>query len=771
MTPVNDKFLVRVLRLLEEDLPEFTFELRREDQVVYSGGAIVPNAGHTRAFLGGELFISKRPEQITQREKIAIKSAERLGKLLLPRLKTSDAAGPGAVGTVSLNVLLGAFHEILKLLESKSVLLDNYERIIRLNQEVLQARDLQGTLQVIMDMSREFLGGGGSSLLLVDSRTGEMYFNVISGDNAGDLGEIRIPSGAGIAGSVVQNARAEIIPDVGQDPRSFRGVDEELGRVTRDMIVAPIIARGVVIGVIEVVNSSSEYGFLHDDLEFLVNIASHTSLLIENAKSKEDLVRANRELDRKVGQINALHEIGTVLSASLDPEVLRKNLLRNLMRLLKLRHGAVYLPDHESHSFETFHRLEYSERGFQEIEDTDTLADAGDILLWMKENQEPLAFDRARREHGVFRRFYDENQAALERYPSELWVPVLGPEAQRVLFVISLGASQLEEHGWLEDRAFFQGVMTAARSAFRNVESFQNVLHAREKENQIRRVFQKYVPPRVVHEVLTREENPEPRSQPVTVLFADIWGFTRLAENTNPALLLELLNEFFEEMVTALNARGGIVDKFMGDSLMSLFGVPDPDPSGAGGALRAAVEMHERLARLNQRRRLSGRPEFRMAIGLSHGQAITGNVGSTQRTDYTAVGDTVNLASRLERLNRQYNTSTLLTEAAVGDAEQAGVVVREIDLIRVRGRTATTRLFELAWREDTAADWTGNDAEWQGALARYRSGAFPEAMDRFRALEEAMPGDPVVALYLERLERLGRSAPENEWDGVFKVDV
>jgi adenylate cyclase len=271
--------------------------------------------------------------------------------------------------------------------------------------------------------------------------------------------------------------------------------------------------------------------------------------------------------------------------------------------------------------------------------------------------------------------------------------------------------------------------------------------------------------------VLTQEENPEPRSQAVTVLFADIWSFTRLAENTNPSLLLELLNEFFEEMVTALNARGGIVDKFMGDSLMSLFGVPDPDPSGAGGALRAAVEMHERLDRLNQRRRLSGRPEFRMAIGLSHGQAITGNVGSTQRTDYTAVGDTVNLASRLERLNRQYNTSTLLTEAAVSDAEEAGVVVREIDLIRVRGRTQVTRLFELAWREDTAADWQKYETEWQAALGRYRSGAFPEATDRFRALEEAMPGDPVAELYLERLERLTQAPPENEWDGVFKVDV
>ncbi len=771
MTTGENQFLFRILRLLEEDLPEIPFQLRHAETLLFSSGSIIENAGHTVPFLGHELLLGKAPDQITPREKIAIKSTERLAKLLAPRVRPPRTPVQGALGTISLKVLLGAFLEILKLLESKSILLNNYERIIQLNQQVLLARDLQGCLQTIMDMARGFVGGGGSSLLLVDARTGEMFFNIISGERESELREIRIPAGKGIAGSVVQNARAEIIRDVRSDPRAFHGVDRSLNQTTRDMIVAPIIARGAVIGVIEVVNSSSPYGFLNEDLEFLMNIAGHTSLLVENAKSKEELVRANRELDRKVSQVNALHEIGLALAASLDADVLQKNLLRNILRLLRLRHGEIFVPDYENRAFVSAYRLEFDEQVFREIPDHPRLEDAGDLLVWMQENGEPLAFVGPGDEAGIARRFFEVNAHAFGAFAPELWVPVHGPDEEGVLFVLSLSGSLLSENQWSQDSVFFQGLMTEARSAFRNVRSFQNVLKAREEENHVRRVFQKYVPARVVQEVLTREENPSPRSQIISVLFADIWGFTRLAENLEPSRLVELLNEFFEEMVGAVSARGGIVDKFMGDSLMALFGVPDPDPTGATGALRAALEMHDRLAEINRRRRSLGDPEFRMAIGLHHGPAIVGNVGSTRRTDFTAVGDTVNLASRLERLNRQYSSGTLCTEPVALAAEGTGLGLREVDLVRVRGRASTTRLFELARDAATADRWEKTRADWLEALDRYRAGAFAQALARIGALAEENPQDAVLNLYRERCEFFLREPPENGWDGVFKVDV
>lgn len=776
MSSVESQYLFRILNLLEEDLPEFTFQLRKDGQVVFSTGSLVENAGHSQPFLDHELFISKAPDQITPRERIAIKSSERLAKLLVPRIQAPRQDGerkqrPGEIGSVPLKTLLGAFLEILKLLESRSILLDNYERILQLNQQVLLARDLQGVLQVVMDMARDFCGGGGSSLLLVDAATGEMYFNVISGEKQNQLSEIRIPAGKGIAGGVVLNAKPEIIHDVKKDPRAFHGVDEELKQTTRDMIVAPIIARGQVIGVIEVVNSIHEFGFLNEDLEFLVNISAHTSLLIENARSKEDLIKTNRELDRKVTQIRALNEIGLVLAASLEPEVLHKNLVRTVQRLLKLRHGSILIPDYVDKTLRVSHRLEFDDDGFREIQDRSVLREAGDILLWLKENAEALSFRRSLQETGIVRRFYDANAEAFAGFEPELWIPVYESGEQRVLFVLSLSDSLLGEAQWSQDRSFIQGLMTETRSAFRNVQSYQNEVQAREKENHVRRVFQKYVPARVVQEVLSSEESPDPREQIVSVLFADIWGFTRLAERIQPALLLELLNEFFEEMVAVVNTNGGIVDKFMGDSLMALFGVPDPDPAGAGAALKSAYEMQQALARLNADRRASSRPEFRMAIGLHHGPAVTGNIGSSQRTDYTAVGDTVNLAARLERLNRHYDSDVLLTGPAAEAAEHHGLALREIDLLRVRGRMTPTRLFQMAIDEEHARLWQETAEDWNTAVARYRAGSFGEAQDRFRVLGERLAGDPLIEIYRDRCDHYFHEPPENDWDGVFKVDV
>ena len=460
-----------------------------------------------------------------------------------------------------------------------------------------------------------------------------------------------------------------------------------------------------------------------------------------------------------------------MLSASLDPEILQKNLTRTVLRLLKLRDGAILIPDYDEKSLRLAHRLQFDNDGFRELEAGAVFQYAGDILLWLKENSEPLSFRRSLSETGIVRRFHDDNAERFDGYEPELWIPIYAPGSDRVLFIFSLSDSLLGEDQWSQERSFIQGIMTEARSAFRNVQSYQNEVQAREKENHIRRVFQKYVPARVVQEVLTSEENPDPRTQDISVLFADIWGFTRLAEHIQPGLLVELLNEFFEEMVAVVNARGGIVDKFMGDSLMALFGVPDPEPAGPGGALRAALEMQLTLARLNERRRLSDRPEFRMAVGVHHGPAITGNIGSRQRTDYTAVGDTVNLASRIERLNRQFNTEVLISEAVARSAEGTSIVLREIDLLRVRGRQAPTRLFEMAADAARAQLWRDTADDWQAALSKYRTADFNEAEDRFRVLAETLGDDPVLRIYRSRCEHYRREPPENDWDGVFRVDV
>ncbi|MBE7440789.1 MAG: GAF domain-containing protein [Spirochaetales bacterium] len=744
-------FLKRILELLQADLGSAPLSCEFEDGSLFELGSVAPPL-YTVPFLGKNLTIARHPAEITPQEKIAIGSAEKLARLLLSRLKESPHPRPGEVGAFSLPHFLAALHELFKTMQSRAILLDNYEKIIQLNQQILLADDLISALQVIMDMAKTTLGGEGSSLLLVDARTGEMYFNVISGEHESQLKEIRIPSGQGIAGSVVATARPEIIRSVQDDPRAFHNVDTTLGKTTRDMMIAPIIARGQVIGVIEVINSLSPHGFMAEDLEFLSNIASHTSLLIENARSKQDLLRTNRELDHKIMEVQALYEAGKVLSSSLDLPSIKKNILRSLMRILKIGRGAILQPSYGT-TVMIEHELSLTADGFKESTLGGNFQEAADVLTWLVANKEPVYLKRS--ESGMVQRFLNSNQRLAEMGFAELWLPVFSPHDNALSFIIALG--QLEGEPGLP---FLQSVMAQAESALRNIESYHQALVATEKENHVRKTFQKYVPDRVVQEVLEETEARGPAIQQIAVLFADIPAFTALAEKTAPALLVELLNEFFEEMVGIVNVRGGIVDKFMGDSLMALFGVPESSSEDTAHAVLCAMDMQQALSALNGRRREKGRPEFGLCIGVHCGPALVGNMGASQRLDFTAIGDSVNLASRLEKLNRLYGTSILLSFEAVAGSGLPNLPIREIDQVYLRGKSKPTRVFA------PAKEGPAHVADFLEGMAAFRAGNFPDALRFF----EKEPEHRINQLFIERCRRFISDPPAN-WNGVFALPV
>jgi len=743
-------FLKRILELLQADLGDAPLSFELEDGNLIELGRTQPPL-YTTSFLGKTLTVARHPAEITPQEKIAIGSAEKLARLLLSRLKESLHPRRGEVGAFSLPHFLAALHEIFKTMQSRSILLDNYEKIIQLNQQILLADDLISALQVIMDMAKTTLGGEGSSLLLVDARTGEMYFNVISGEHESKLKEIRIPSGQGIAGSVVATARPEIIRSVQDDPRAFHNVDTTLGKTTRDMMIAPIVARGQVIGVIEVINSLSPHGFMAEDLEFLSNIASHTSLLIENARSKQDLLRTNRELDHKIMEVQALYEAGKVLSSSLDLLSIKKNILRSLMRILKIGRGAILQPSYGT-TVLVEHELALTADGFKESTQGGNFQEAADVLTWLVANKEPVYLKKS--ESGMVQRFLKANHRLAEMGFAELWLPVFS-EDQSLTFIIALG--QLEGEPGLP---FLQSVMAQAQSALRNIESYHQALVATEKENHVRKTFQKYVPDRVVQEVLEETEARGPAIQDIAVLFADIPAFTALAEKTEPALLIELLNEFFEEMVGIVNVRGGIVDKFMGDSLMALFGVPEGSPQDTAHAVLCALDMQQALRSLNERRRQKSRPEFGLCVGVHCGPALVGNMGASQRLDFTAIGDSVNLASRLEKLNRLYGTSILLSFETVSGSGLASLPLREIDQVYLRGKTKATRVFAQATEAPARV------ADFMEGMAAFRAGNFLDAQRFF----EQEPEHRIIQLYLERCRRF-TSDPPPDWNGVFTLPV
>ena len=241
------------------------------------------------------------------------------------------------------------------------------------------------------------------------------------------------------------------------------------------------------------------------------------------------------------------------------------------------------------------------------------------------------------------------------------------------------------------------------------------------------------------------------------MLFSDIRGFTSISERLDPEQLVRLLNEHLTPMTRAVMANGGLVDKFIGDAVMAFFGAPVSHDDHASRALATVLQMHAALAAPAPTFADLG-AEIAIGVGVNTGDMIVGNMGSTERFNYTVIGDSVSLSSRLEGLTKTYGVFCLVgeeTRHAVGDA----FPFRELHIVQVKGKAEPVRIFELmAGPDRTIAAYTSMSHFAEG-LGAFRAGNFVVARAAFSGFAEANPTDRAVQLYLERLGTLGDIAP------------
>jgi len=237
----------------------------------------------------------------------------------------------------------------------------------------------------------------------------------------------------------------------------------------------------------------------------------------------------------------------------------------------------------------------------------------------------------------------------------------------------------------------------------------------------------------------------------ITVLFSDIRGFTTISERLPPEKLGEMLNQYLEAMTDVVFAHGGLLDKYIGDAVMAFWGSPVAVPDHAERCCNAALDMLAELRRLNARWEEAGLPHFEIRIGINSGDAVVGNFGSSRRFSYTAVGDDVNLASRLEHLNGQFGTGVLIsdrTRKTIGDA----FICREVDHTPVRGRKQTITVHELLGRraDDHDGSLARRAAAFEAALHACRAGPHDAAVARVESLAAVYPDDRAIPRLLTR---------------------
>lgn len=280
--------------------------------------------------------------------------------------------------------------------------------------------------------------------------------------------------------------------------------------------------------------------------------------------------------------------------------------------------------------------------------------------------------------------------------------------------------------------------------------------------------FQKYVPATLVRQLI--EEGEEAKlggsRKEMSVFFSDIENFTTMSEDMQPEALALHLSEYFEVLSTLIASHDGTVDKYIGDAVMAFWGAPLPNPHHAVDACRAALLCQNELSVLNQKWLGQGKPVMLTRIGLCTGSCVVGNIGSTQRMNYTVLGDTVNMASRLEGVNKVYHTNILIADSTYL-AVKDHFVCRLVDVVAVKGKTHGMKVYELMAEKNAASPQLLAFSEaFDHAVALYWQQQWDEALLLFQALEAQYEKDYVLTLYLEHCRQYQRQAPSSSWDGV-----
>jgi adenylate cyclase len=311
----------------------------------------------------------------------------------------------------------------------------------------------------------------------------------------------------------------------------------------------------------------------------------------------------------------------------------------------------------------------------------------------------------------------------------------------------------------LDEKIHIPSRMKEIQSMRDAIASMQQGLHA----------FRRYVPAELVRQLISTGEGAQLGGQKkeLSVFFSDITGFTSIAELMTPEKLMLHLSEYFDELTKVLTLHGATVDKYIGDAVMAFWGAPISDENHAIRACEASLACQEKISELNLKWMEEGRSAFFTRIGISTGETVVGNVGSVERMNYTVMGDNVNMASRLESVNKLYGTLIIVSRRTYEQASEK-FLFRPLGRISVKGKREKQEIYELVGKktEDRDSHAAEMCEEFARGLNAYLSQNWDEALDIFARISLKFPGDAPTLFYLSRCIQFQDSPPGEDWQGI-----
>ncbi len=353
---------------------------------------------------------------------------------------------------------------------------------------------------------------------------------------------------------------------------------------------------------------------------------------------------------------------------------------------------------------------------------------------------------------------------------SSIAFPYMGPKSLgAVVVIVPVSLLMINNYIWEQTGlvlSFLVPVILVSLSAVLNI--LYGYLFESRRRERLKEMFGQYVPSKHIDEMLTSNSEFGLRGddREMSVLFADIRGFTTISEGLTAKQLVELLNTYFTPMTEIIFNNTGTIDKYVGDLIMAFWGAPLKDESHAYHAIESAVSMQDKLKDLAAEHKDKSWPDIKLGIGINSGTMSVGDMGSQYRRNYTVLGDNVNLASRVESLSKFYGASIMVTEYT--QRGQSKFIFRKLDRVRVKGKSKGIEIYEVLGRTEQLTPELDNELkQYNEGLNAYFAQRWDEAYKMMDTLHQQYPDKKIYKLYMERIQEYKEHPLPADWDGVY----